>query len=202
MDTDTIGSWSSTRKGNVVAHSAMLAMATWFMSNKTCHVGGGFCLIHMCYFFTGCYNLHYYAALRCSYGAPRVWNWRTFIIRLIPGSPPSACRLESLGTRLQALTAILKIWDSQIFQLAALTVMTSAFPLAMNVVISCSTVRGILQLVWSRGRKEALLIQHSLWYITSSIGCIASRANFWPHIFKVHSLCNLPSSQRLRGDFC
>ena len=34
-------------------------------------------------------------------GAPRIWNWRALIIRLIPGSPPSVCRLESLGTRLQ-----------------------------------------------------------------------------------------------------
>ena len=37
----------------------------------------------------------------CGYGATRVLNWRAFIIRLIPGSPPPpACRLESLGTRL------------------------------------------------------------------------------------------------------
>ena len=43
----------------------------------------------------------------CSYGAMRFWNWRAFIIWPIPGSPfpppPSACRLESLGTRLRSV---------------------------------------------------------------------------------------------------
>ena len=37
----------------------------------------------------------------CGYGATCIWNWRQFIIQLIPDSPspPSACRLESLGMR-------------------------------------------------------------------------------------------------------
>ena len=69
-----------------------LAMATCFMSNQTCHIGGccGFCLIHTQYFFTG----SYYSSLLvktpplCCYGATRVWNMCAFIIWLIPGCPP------------------------------------------------------------------------------------------------------------------
>ena len=61
------------------------------MSNQTCCVGGGFCLIHMRYFFTGSYYLSLVVDTTqlCGYGAPRVWNWRAFIIWLIPGSNPS-----------------------------------------------------------------------------------------------------------------
>ena len=80
----------------------LLAMITCFMSNQICRAGG---------FFFDSYALVLYRTLLlinttplCGYEATRVLNLRAFIIRLIPGSlsppPPSACQLESLGTRL------------------------------------------------------------------------------------------------------
>ena len=81
----------------------LLAKTTSFMSNKTCRIGGVFFL------FDSHATLLYRKLILvnttplCGYGAPCVWNWRAFINWLIPGSPPSsACRLESLGTRLSA----------------------------------------------------------------------------------------------------
>ena len=46
-------------------------------------------MIHMRYFFTGSYNLSLLVNTipLCGYGVMWVWNWHTFIIRLIPGSP-------------------------------------------------------------------------------------------------------------------
>ena len=81
----------------------LLAMTTCFMSSQFCRVGGGL------WFLFDSYALLLYRKLLlvitrqylrrfCGYGAMRVWNWRAFVIRLIPGSPPpSACRLGEPG---------------------------------------------------------------------------------------------------------
>ena len=86
--TELSPSWSSTRKGNVVASSAIASQHH---------------LLITLYFFTGSYHssLLVNTTQFCGYGTTLIWNWRAFIIRLIPGSPPPpACWLESLGTRL------------------------------------------------------------------------------------------------------
>ena len=80
-----------------------IAMTTCFMSNQTCRLGGGF----LFYFISvtslpevTTQSLLVNTTPLCGYGAPRVWNWLAFIIWLIPGSLPCACRLERMVTRL------------------------------------------------------------------------------------------------------
>ena len=65
-------------------------MTTCFMFNQICRIGGGL------WFLFDSHALLLYRKLflvdttpLCGYGATHVWNWRAFVIRLIPGSNPS-----------------------------------------------------------------------------------------------------------------
>ena len=79
------------KKGQRGSHTLLLlAMTTCFMSNQICRVGGGLCFLfdsHTLLLYQS--SLFVNVTLLCGYGAMRVWNWRSFIIRLIPGSNPS-----------------------------------------------------------------------------------------------------------------
>ena len=82
---------TSTRKGNVVAHSAIVSHDHLFYVYSNLPRRRQFVCFLTRYFFTGSYYLLLLinTTPHCGYGATHVWNWHAFIIRLIPGSNPS-----------------------------------------------------------------------------------------------------------------